>query len=67
MLEKSAAINDVKTQSSLIKLLMLIGISIQQSINLQRYHRLTMYLILWLNKTVSNWKMVRRICEITET
>ena len=56
-----------KRSHHLIKLLMLIGISIQQSISLQRYHRLTMYLILWLIKTLSYWKMVRSVCEITVT
>ena len=56
-----------KRSHHLIKLLMLIGISIQQSISLQRYHRLTMQLILWLINTLSYWKMVRRICQITVT
>ena len=54
-----------KRSHHLIKLLMFIGISIQQRISLQRYHRLTMQLILWLIKTFSYWKMVRRICEIS--
>ena len=54
-----------KRSHHLNKLLMLIGISIQQSISLRRYHRLTMWLILWLIITLSNWKKVRRICEIT--
>ena len=56
-----------KRSHHLIKLLLLIGISIQQRTSLQRYHRLTMYLILWLIKTLSYWKMVRRICVITMT
>ena len=42
MLKKSAAINDVKRSHHMIKLLMLIGILIQQGISLQMYHRLTM-------------------------
>ena len=46
---------------------MLIGISIQQSTSLHRYHRLTMLLILWFIKTLRYWKIVRRICKITVT
>ena len=42
MLKKSAAINDVKSGHHLIKLLMLIGVSIQQRLSKQRWHRLTM-------------------------
>ena len=56
-----------KYSHHLIKLLMLIDISIQQSTSLQRYHRLTTLLIVWLIETLSYWKMVRRICEITVT
>ena len=56
-----------KRSHHLIKLQMLTGISIQQSISLQRCNRLTMQLILWLIKTLSYWKMVWRICEITVT
>ena len=56
-----------KRSHQLIKLLMLIGVSIQQRHSLQRCHRLTMQLILWLIKTLSCWKMVRRMCEITVT
>ena len=67
MLKKSTAINDVKRTHHFIKLLMIIGVSIQQTLGLQRCHRLTMKLILWLIKTLSCWKMVRRICEITVT
>ena len=48
-----------KRSHHLIKLLMLIGVSIQQTIRLQRYYRLTMKLIFWLIKTLSYWKMVR--------
>ena len=46
---------------------MLIGFSIQQRLSLQRCHGPTIYLILWLIKTLSYYKMVRRICEITVT
>ena len=56
-----------KRSHHLIKLLMLIAISVQQSISLQIYQRLKMLLILWLIKTLSYWKMARRICEITVT
>ena len=56
-----------KRSHHLIKLLMLIGMLMQQSISLQIYHRLTMQLILWFIKTLSYWKMVRRICEKTVT
>ena len=56
-----------KRSHHLIKLLMLIGVSTQQRLSLHRCHRLTIYLILWLIKTLSCWKMVRRICEITVT
>ena len=42
MLKKIAAINDVKRSHHLIKLLMLIGVPIQQRLSLQRYNRLTM-------------------------
>ena len=56
-----------KRSHHLIKLLMLIGVPIQQRLSLQRYHRLTMQLILWSIKTLSYWKIVRRICEIMVT
>ena len=46
---------------------MLIGVSIQQRLSLQRCHGLTMQLTIWLIKTLHYWKMVRRICEITVT
>ena len=46
---------------------MLIGISIQQSTSLQRYHRLRMKLIFQFIKTLNYLKIVRRICEITVT
>ena len=51
----------------LIKLLMLIGVPIQQRLSLQRCQRLTMLLILWLIETLNYLKMVRRICEIMVT
>ena len=54
-----------KRSLHLIKLLMFISVSIQQKLSLQRCHMLTMLLILWLIKTLSCWKMVRRICERT--
>ena len=54
-----------KRSHHLITLLMLIGVPIQQRLSLQRWHWLTMQLILWLIKTLSCRKMVRRICEIT--
>ena len=41
-----------KCSHHLIKLLKLIGASIRQRHSLQRYHRLTMLLILWL---ISGW------------
>ena len=50
-----------------ITLLMLIGVPIQQRLSLQRWHWLTMYLILWLIKTLSCGKMMRHICEIMVT
>ena len=46
MMKKSAAINDLKLSHHLIKLLMLIGVSIQQRISLQIYHKLTGRLII---------------------
>ena len=57
----------LKRSHHFIKLLRLIDVSIQQSTSLQRCHRLAMNLILWLIKTLSYWKMVRRICKITVT
>ena len=42
-----------KRSHHLITLLMLIGVPIQQRLSLQRWHRLTMLLILWLIKTLS--------------
>ena len=56
-----------KRSHHLIKLLMLIDVSIQQRLSLQRCQRLKLYFILWLIKKLSDWKMVRRICEITVT
>ena len=56
-----------KRSHHLIKLLMLLGVPIQQRLSLQRYDRLTIHFILWLIKTLSYWKMVRRICEIMVT
>ena len=43
---------------------MVIYVSIQQRTSLQRYHRLTMLLILWLIKTLSYCKMGRGVYEI---
>ena len=51
-----------KRSHHLIKLLMLIGVSIQQRISLQRYHR---FLMVDLNLKLP--KMVQRICEVTVT
>ena len=56
-----------KRSHHLITLLMLIGMPIQQGHSLQRWHRLIMQLILWLIKTLSCRKMVRRICELMVT
>ena len=56
-----------KRSHHLITLLMLLGVPIQQRLCLQRWHRLTMSLILWWIKTLSCQKMVRRICEIMVT
>ena len=67
MLKKPVAINDVKRSHHLITLLMLIGVPIQKGLSLQRWHRLTMLLILWLIKTLSCRKIVRHLCEIMVT
>ena len=53
MLKKQLPSMTSKRSHHLIKLLMLIGVPIQQRLSLQRYHRLTMLLILWLIKTLS--------------
>ena len=57
-----------KGSHHLIAFLMLIGVPIQHRLSLQRWHRLTMKLILWLIKTLIGCrKLVRRICEIMVT
>ena len=65
MLENQLQSMTAKRSHRLIKLLTFIGVSIQQKLSLQRCHMLTKLLILWLVKTLSYWKMVRHICEIT--
>ena len=67
MLENQLQSMTAKRSHHLIKLLTFIGVSIQQKLSLQRCHMLTKLLILWLVKTLSYWKMVRHICEITMT
>ena len=56
-----------KRSHPLIQHIMLIGVSIKQRLSLQRCHRLKLVLMLLLIKTLSYWKMVRRICKITVT
>ena len=67
MLKNQLSSMTSKRSHHLIKFLMLIGVSIKQTLRLQRCHRLTMLLILWLIKNSSCWKMVRRICKIIVT